>query len=196
MLSLSGVVKHLIVINVLVFVVTIVNPQTLEYLALYPPFEHPNFSPYQLITHMFTHAGPMHIMFNMLMLYFLGPWVEKQLGPKRFLILYLTAGVVAMIAHVGLGYLGIIPPSIVVGASGATMGVLAAFALIFPNVKLMLLIPPIPIKAKYLVLVLIAIDLFSGVSGGSTGIAHFAHLGGVLGGFLLIMYWKENNLRL
>jgi membrane associated rhomboid family serine protease len=84
----------------------------------------------------------------------------------------------------------------VLGASGAIYGILIAFAMLFPDTRLMLLFPPIPIKAKYLALGLIAIDLFFGVSGRQTGIAHFAHLGGALFGFLLIMYWRKFGTKL
>lgn len=100
----------------------------------------------------------------------------------------------SMILHLGLGYLGVIPPVPIVGASGAIMGVFVAFALMYPEVKLMLIFPPIPIKAKYMMAALIAFDLFSGFGGFSTGIAHFAHLGGVIGGLIMITMWGYNNL--
>jgi len=135
--------------------------------------------------------GMTHILFNMMSLFFLGPMVEQVMGAKNFLIFYIICGLAANIAHWGMIYFGVIPPVAVVGASGAIMGVFAAFAYYFPNVKLMLLFPPIPVKAKYLMVGLIAFDLFSGISGISTGVAHFAHLGGVLSGLLLIIYWTK-----
>jgi membrane associated rhomboid family serine protease len=155
------------------------------------------FQPYQIISHMFMHSSVGHLFFNMLSLFFLGPYVERYLGSKKFLILYLASGFGAVVAHMGVDYylyiqgaLNIIP---VVGASGAVYGVLLAFAYLFPDVKLMLLIPPIPVKAKYLALGLIAYDLYSGVARSGTGIAHFAHLGGAVTGILLAIYWQNNR---
>ncbi len=191
---LTDVVKHLLIINVIMFVCfNVIMPQYQSYVALYFPGS-TYFKPYQLVTHMFTHASPSHILFNMMSLFFLGPTVEQSLGTKKFLIFYLVSGMAAMLLHLGLGYLGVIPPVPIVGASGAIMGVFVAFALMYPEVKLMLIFPPIPIKAKYMMAGLIAFDLFSGVGGFSTGIAHFAHLGGVIGGFIMITMWGFNNL--
>ena len=202
MFRVTGVVKHLLIINVLIFLARfVVNPDLYWQLALYYPGLE-LFKPFQLISHMFTHANEMHLLFNMLSLYFLGPMVEHYLGAKRFLTFYLVSGFGAMIAHLAMAYFGVIDYVTpmgsaipMVGASGAIMGVFVAFALIYPNVKLMLIFPPIPVKAKYLIMVLIGFDLFSGVAGFNTRIAHFAHLGGALFGFLLIMYWKKLNFR-
>jgi len=191
MSRLTEVVKHLLIINVLVyFGATMVLPQIgipTRMLYLFYPGTEP-FQPFQLITHMFMHGSTTHILFNMMSLFFLGPMVEQALGSKRFLTFYLLSGVGAMLLHLGIDYFSVqhIP---VVGASGAIMGVFVAFAVLFPDVKLMLLFPPIPIKAKYMMMALIAFDLFSGISGMSTGIAHFAHLGGVLAGFIMMYYW-------
>ena len=191
MSRLTEVVKHLLIINALIyFGATMLLPkmeieESILYL-FYPGTE--SFQPFQLITHMFMHGSISHILFNMMSLFFLGPMVEQSLGSKRFLTFYLLCGVGAMLLHLGIDYFSVhhVP---VVGASGAIMGVFTAFALLYPNTKLMLLFPPVPIKAKYLMMGLIAFDLFSGVSGVSTGIAHFAHLGGVIAGFLLMMTW-------
>ncbi len=135
---------------------------------------------------MFMHGTISHLLFNMLMLFFLGPMVEQSLGAKRFLILYLVSGFGALLAHYAIfPYVG------VWGASGAVYGVLVAFAVLFPNVQLMLLFPPIPIKAKWLALILIVVGLISGVGGYQSGIAHFAHLGGALTAFILMVIWKK-----
>jgi len=194
---LTEVVKHLIVINVLMFFGTkmLMGDNRLMLALYYPGVEY--FRPYQLVTHMFMHANFGHILFNMLSLAFLGPMIEQLWGSKRFLTYYLLAGFGAMFTHLAVRYIMInyfgqvqeayIP---VLGASGAIYGVFIAFAMYFPNARLMLLIPPIPVRAKYLVVGLIAYDLFSGLSGASTGVAHFAHLGGALFGFLIITYWR------
>lgn len=183
---LTGVVKQLLIINVLVFVGgNLLLPDHGNILAMASPYS-PDFKAFQIVTHMFMHANVQHILFNMLMLYFLGPMVEQVLGSKRFLILYLVSGFGALVAHfIFFPYTG------VVGASGAIYGVLVAFASLFPNVKLMLLFPPIPIKAKYMAIGLMVIGLVSGLGGYQTGVAHFAHLGGALTAFILLLIWKQ-----
>ena len=192
---LTGVVKQLLIINVLVFFgATFLLPpggQRILYLA---PFGSDSFEAFQIVTHMFMHADIPHLLFNMLMLYFLGPMVEQALGSKKFLILYLASGFGAMLAHTAF-----FPYTAVVGASGAVYGVLIAFAALYPNVRLMLLFPPIPIKAKWLALGLIVIGLFSGLGnytgmGPGDNIAHFAHLGGALTAFILLLAWKKVQL--
>lgn len=142
---------------------------------------------------MFSHGGIGHIFFNMLNLWMFGRILENVWGPKKFLLFYFICGVVAAITHLLVQYLtGDF--SFAVGASGAVMGVMVGFAVLFPNTELMIMFLPIPIKAKWLILGLIAIDLFGGIgSFGSTGIAHWAHLGGGLAGFLLVMYWNKTN---
>lgn len=187
---ITGVVKQLVIINVLVFFGgTFLLPDSGNILAMSSPYS-PNFRAFQIVTHMFMHANFQHILFNMLMLYFLGPMVEQALGSKKFLILYIVSGFGALAAHFLF-----FPYSGVVGASGAVYGVLIAFATLFPNVQLMLLFPPIPVKAKYLALGLIVIGLVSGVGGYQQGIAHFAHLGGALTAFILLIIWKKVNFK-
>lgn len=195
----TEVVKNLMIINVIVFFAVkylIPIPGIDRYFMLVTPgMEYADgsiiykFEPVQIITHMFMHSDERHLLFNMLGLYFLGPWVESALGAKRFLILYLSCGFIASVAQI------FFTQGIIVGASGAVYGVLAGFATMFPNMELMLLFPPIPIKAKYMALGLIAIGLFSGLTGAQAGIGHFAHVGGAVLGFLLIKYWKMDNLR-
>lgn len=199
MVRLTEVVKNLLIINVLVFFAVkflLPIPGLERYFVLvYPGSEFMSdgflytFQPIQIVTHMFMHANIEHLLFNMLSLYFLGPYTEEALGPKRFLILYLVSGLVASIAQL------LITQGALVGASGAIYGVLAAFATMFPNLRLMLLFPPIPIKAKYMAVGLIAIGLFSGFSGAQAGIGHFAHIGGAVCGFIMVHYWKMANLR-
>lgn len=150
------------------------------------------FLPWQLFTYGFMHGGETHLLFNLLALWMFGSDVERLLGSPRYLLYVLTcivgAGlvqlVVATIAAQGS------EPYSTVGASGGVFGVLLAFGMAFPNRQVMLLIPPIPMKARTLVVVYGVIELVLGVSGTRTGIAHFAHLGGMLFGFLLLQYWR------
>jgi len=190
---ITDVVKHLIIINVIVYVTfTLLLPQFQHFSILYMPGgPRDAFEPVQLVTHMFMHdpSGLSHLLFNMVSLFFLGPHIEQVLGKQRFLIYYFVCGFAAMGLHMLLYYIGYLGATPIVGASGAIMGVAIAFAILFPNTKLMLIFPPIPIKAKYLIGAFILFDIFSGVGGISTGIAHFAHLGGVVGGFLLMNIW-------
>ena len=189
MYRITDVVKNLIFINAIIFLALQLPlfEAYRHYFILYP-VDSTAFRPVQLVTHMFMHGNMGHLFFNMLALFFFGPNVESIWGPKKFLFFYLFCGVGAMVLHILLG-----GNSSVVGASGAITGVLIAFASLFPNAQVMLLIPPIPMKAKYLVLIILGIDLFFGLSHSSTGIAHFAHLGGALFGFLLIQYWKKSG---
>lgn len=190
---ITPVVKQLLIINVIFYVFAVyITPNIYGFLPLHY-YTDESFLPFQFVTSMFMHGGTSHILFNMMSLFFLGPMVEQQMGAKHFLIFYLVCGIAANVAHWAMIYFGVISPVAVVGASGAIMGVFAAFAYYFPNVKLMLLFPPIPVKAKYMMIGLIAFDLFSGISGISTGIAHFAHLGGVLSGLLLIIFWNRSD---
>lgn len=207
---LTRMIKHIIIINVLVFVAVYLLPlsnvfemtkgQLSSYLSFH--FSGRGFEPIQIISHMFMHSGISpggelslrHLLYNMVGLYFLGTSVEQAFGEKRFLILYFVAGFVALLAHIVVGY-STGSYDAVLGASGAVSGVVVAFATLYPNRTLMLLPLPIPIKAVFLVGAYIAYDLYLGFSGASTGIAHFAHLGGALAGFILARMWKQNNYR-
>ncbi len=191
--NLTDVVKQLIIINVLLYVATHlpVTAFLQRYLTLYiPTSEH--FKPIQLVTHMFMHADIGHLFFNMLGLFFFGPWLEKLWGAKKFLFFYLFCGIGAMLAHMMIGFDYDSPVlQSVLGASGAVYGIVLGFGMLFPNVKVMLLFPPIPLKAKYMALMYIGYDLYMGLSGSMSTTAHFAHLGGALFGFLLIIFWRK-----
>lgn len=207
MFRITDVIRHLLIINLIVFFGSMLlqrsgvfDPSMLA--CYYPQSEY--FRPYQIVTHMFMHGGFAHIFFNMFALVMLGPYVETFLGARRFLLLYFVSGLGALGLHMLIWYFefSALPPSqfimlmherglAVEGASGAIYGVLAAFATLFPNTRLMLLFPPIPVKAKWLVLALVAFDLFSGITGYQVGIAHFAHVGGALFGFLTLMFWRK-----
>ena len=149
------------------------------------------FRPYQLFTYMFVHGGFMHIFFNMLMLAFMGPMLESYWGTKRFTLFYMVTGIGAGVFNIIVDrYLGVGTFGIMLGASGAVYGVLMGFGMMFPNMEIMLLIPPIPIKAKYLVVLLGVMNFMMDKSG---EVAHFAHLGGVIFAFLLITAWRKRG---
>lgn len=154
-----------------------------EYGALWP-LGSGRFEPWQLVSYMFLHAGFAHIFFNLLALWMFGQAIENYWGTRRFSVYYFLTGIGA-----GLSQLLIGAGAPTVGASGAVYGILLAFGMMFPERPIMLLFPPIPIKAKYFVLIFGGIELFSGVTGTSAGIAHFAHLGGMLVGYILIKAW-------
>jgi rhomboid-like protein len=176
----------------------------------------PEFKPIQLFTHMFMHGGFLHIFSNMYALFLFGTVLERVWGPQRFLIFYFLTGFGAEILHLGVeawqvynftGHFAATDAELqrfytlqeiyfipTVGASGAVFGVLAAFGLLFPNTELMLLFPPIPLKAKVFVLLYILWELYRGIAmQPGDNIAHFAHLGGALMGFLLVKYWNRDN---
>lgn len=155
-----------------------------HYGALWP-IDSPRFEPWQLISYMFLHAGLGHIFFNLFALWIFGQAIENYWGTKRFATYYFLTGIGAALIHMWISGGG--APTI--GASGAVFGILLAFGMMFPERYILLLIPPIPIKAKYFVAIFGAIELFYGVTGTRTGIAHFAHLGGMVVGFILIKYW-------
>jgi membrane associated rhomboid family serine protease len=156
----------------------------------------PSFMPWQLLTYGFLHdlQSLQHILFNMFGLWMFGRDLERLMGPRRFLTYYLTcvigAGIVQLIVAAVQG--GAYPT---VGASGGVFGILLAYAMAFPNRTVMLLFPPIPMKAKYFVLGYGILELYLGVSGRSPGVANFAHLGGMLFGFILLQYWRANRGR-
>jgi len=193
--SFPPIVKNLIIINVLVFLAqNIFDKQynltaRLGLWAVNSPF----FEPYQIATHMFTHGGITHILFNMFGLWMFGRVLENVWGPKKFFLFYIICGVGAAVAHLAVQYFtgG---SGLAVGASGAIMGIFAAFAYLFPNTEMFIMFIPIPIKAKWAIIGLAAYDLFSGVARFSgDNIAHFAHLGGALAGFILVLIWNKTD---
>jgi membrane associated rhomboid family serine protease len=202
----APVVFNLIIINVLVFIAQQVfdtpNGFSLSDKLAIHGYRSDFFEPYQLVTNMFAHGGVGHIFFNMFNLYIFGTWLERVWGPKRFLIFYLVCGLVAGAVEmlvlkdvVGLNSSG--QPQLFVGgalgASGAIMGLYAAFAYLFPNTPLYLMFIPVPVKAKYVVMVMVALDLFGQFGPYKTGIAHFAHLGGLVTGFIIVILWGKNR---
>ncbi len=180
-------VKHLLIINGLVFFALItpaIGDILFRFGALWP-LGSGLFQPWQLVTYMFLHAGFSHILFNLFALWIFGQSIEAFWGTKRFVIYYLLTGIGAALIHMLIGGGG--APTI--GASGAVYGILLAFGMMFPDRYIVLLIPPVPIKAKYFVMIFGAIELFSGLTRPGSGIAHFAHLGGMIVGYALIRIW-------
>ncbi len=143
--------------------------------------------PWTIITYMFLHAGLMHIAFNMIALFFFGPRVEERLGSRSFLILYFISGITGAIASIVTS-----PSAAVLGASAAVFGVMLAFAWFWPHDQIMIW-GIIPVPARMLVIITTALSLYSGLSGGGRGVAHFAHLGGYAGAFLYLKWLQRNR---
>jgi rhomboid family protein len=200
MLRITDVVKNLIIINVIMYFGTLILMGDNRILLAMFPLGTEYFKPYQVITHMFMHADLMHLFFNMFGLFMFGPPLESLWGPKKFLFFYLVAGFGALAIHLITGYLGLQEISNpVLGASGALYGVLVGYGMNFPNAKLALIFFPVPVAAKYFIPGLLALDLLGGFTGFSIfghNIAHFAHVGGAVFGFLMIIYWQKFGSRL
>ena len=233
------VTRHLILVNVLVWIVSMFPVHTQgfdlsKYLGLHY-FTASDFSAMQLITYMFMHdtRGITHIFFNMFSLYMFGRLLEQVLGSRRFLFYYISTGTGAALLQEGVialtwfdtlahslnvpydaavAFLSdpisvgstfehrdmlvneFLNSMITVGASGAVFGILLAFGMIFPNLPLYLFFIPVPIKAKYMVIGYGLIELYFGISGTMSGVAHFAHLGGMLFGLLILLYWRKKGV--
>ena len=205
------VVLNLIIINGLFFMAMgLVQPARIwlvEHLGLFNP-ESPLFHTWPAVTYMFLHGDFWHLFFNMFALWMFGRTLEHALGSQRFLTYFMACGIGAALLQMGVGWLEYrhvaaeygtfaahallrIPT---VGASGAVFGLLLAFGVLYPNAVILLMFPPIPMKAKWFVVVYGLIELFLGVSGGQPGVAHFAHVGGMLWGLLLLWWWKRRGI--
>jgi len=227
--NLSPVVKNLLIINLLCFIPFVAlsaeqyDNLVVSHFALFY-FDSPLFKPWQIITYMFLHGGWTHILFNMFALFSFGPIVEYSIGSKRFFNLYFICGIGAVVLQMlvqayevhsmtgsfTLGHMQISDPGTIarlqgiydgpiLGASGAIFGLLIAFGMLYPNMELMILFIPVPVKAKYIIPVYVVIELFLGVSQfAGDDVAHFAHIGGALLGFIMVKVWgltKSNNYR-
>jgi membrane associated rhomboid family serine protease len=209
----APVVLNLIILNSLVFFaqITLGGPEmvyAIDRFALHY-VDSDLFKPYQFVTHMFMHGSFMHLLFNMLALFMFGSTLERVWGPKRFLTVYFICGLAAALAQMGSyaydfqgfeakygseQYQTALQFSATVGASGAIMGIVASFGYLFPNTELFIMPIPFPIKAKYAIPGIIAIDVFSGIANlRGDPVAHFAHVGGALAGFLLVLFWNRRN---
>ena len=205
--QIPTVTKNLVAINILMFIATLVNENFMvaNFAMFYPAS--PFFKPWQILTHMFMHGGFWHIFFNMYSLLMFGSILERSLGPKKFLIFYFVTGLGAVALHTGVEWMQarvfiangaagayqqlLVTPTL--GASGAIYGILIGFAMLYPQARLILIFPPIPVKAKWLVIIFAAIELVFGINGIQGGVAHFAHLGGMLFGWLLIRWWRKHG---
>ncbi len=151
-----------------------------------------DFQPWQPLTYGFLHANFLHLAVNMFALYMFGGAMELVVGPRRYLTYYLVCVVAAAIAQLAVaGLLGDFYPT--VGASGGVFGLLLAYAVYFPHNRVTLLFPPIPIKARTFVVLYAALELFLGVTGTQAGVAHFAHLGGMVGGAIMLYSWRAKG---
>lgn len=243
--NLTPVVKNLLLLNVVMYIVTVLAQMQgipLTHILGGFVFNSPYFEPYQMVTHFFMHGGTFHIFFNMFALVIFGPVLEQVWGPKRFFIFYFVTALGAFFLHQIVGYIevkhieeqlyaagyndlysiidsisrtsqgglqynvpiagteGLVRKYIsaisipVVGASGAIYGILVAFGYLFPNTRLMLLFPPIPIKAKWLVTIMVGLAIYNSfISNPGDNVAHLAHLGGALFGFIMVFYWQKKG---
>lgn len=212
--SIPVITKNLIIINAMVMIMTALDNSDFMYetFALFYPTSS-FFKPWQLVTHMFMHGGFWHLFFNMYTLYIFGTVLERMWGPKKFLIFYFVTGLGAATLHMFTQYIQvqhflsqaadgsmlaaqaihILKMTPTVGASGAIYGVLLGFAMLFPDTILSFIFPPVQIKAKWAIIIFALIALVCGVTGRGGSVAHFAHLGGMLFGWLLIFYWKKKH---
>ncbi|HKW53808.1 MAG TPA: rhomboid family intramembrane serine protease, partial [Stellaceae bacterium] len=193
------VTTALIVANVAVFLLQSAAPGLLATFALWPLASSQlaagvSFQPWQLVTYAFLHGSLVHLLFNMFALYMFGSAIERVFGGRRYLSFYLVCVLSAAITQLIVAALsgGIYPT---VGASGGIFGLLLAYGMYFPNNRVMLLFPPIPMPARAFVVVYALIELFLGVTGTQEGVAHFAHLGGMVGGFVMLRYWRGGRRR-
>ena len=205
--SIPLVTRTLIIINTIVLIFTmLIGDRMYELFSLFA-FSSPLFRPWQLVTHMFMHGGFWHLFFNMYTLMIFGTPLERTWGSKKFLLFYFVTGLGAALCHnlvigwqathymnagnVASAQAALMTPT--VGASGAIYGVLLGFGMLWPNTELQLIFPPVRLTAKWFVIIFGAIELVTGLTGMGGNIAHFAHLGGMLFGLALILYWKKRG---
>jgi len=188
MFSLPPAVLALILTSVIAFLAQSLSEGLIGTLALWP-IGSGVFWPWQVVTYAFLHGSISHLAFNMFGLWMFGADLERVWGPRRLLMLYVVSVLGAAAAQLAVAAMsGSVYPT--VGASGGLFGILVAFAMVFPTRKIMPLIPPIPMPAPVFVALYGALELLFGVTGSFAGVAHFAHLGGLAGGWLLVRYWR------
>jgi membrane associated rhomboid family serine protease len=191
-------VKLLVAANVLVFVLQSLSKGALDDLFALWPLQPINgqsyFQFWQIITYAFLHGNITHLLFNMLVLWMFGAEIERYVGPRRLLACYFASVVTAALSQLFIPTLFGAPPAPVVGASGGVFGLILAYAFLFPNRKVIPLIPPIPMPAWLFATLYAGIELFLGVTGSQSGVAHFAHLGGMVGSALVIMNWRRARI--
>jgi rhomboid family protein len=194
------VTSALIAANVAIFLLQTVLPGLVIPFALWPwgasqADPGVGFAPWQLVTYAFLHGSLLHLAFNMFALYMFGGAIERVFGGRRYLTYYFMSVIAAAVTQLLVAALsgGVYPT---VGASGGVFGLLLAYGIYFPRSRVMLLFPPIPMPARVFVVIYAVLELYLGVTGSQEGVAHFAHLGGMLGGYLTLKYWRGSTTRL
>ena len=194
---ISSTTRALIIANVAVFMAQSVSGEELIYhLALWPIGSgkmlggYFGFQPWQVVTYAFLHTGLTHLLFNMFALYMFGSDLERLWGTRRFINLYFASVVAAALVQLGFAAVTGADPYPTAGASGGVFGVLLGFAMVFSKRRILLLIPPIPMPAWVFVTLYGVVELVLGMTGSDAGVAHFAHLGGMLGAWLMLRYWQ------
>ena len=192
MSNVPKAVKHIILINVCMLVLTMLDGHLMDRLFALNPITF-IYKPWQLVTYMFMHGGFAHLFFNMYTLYIFGSVLENIWGTKKFLTFYFVTGIGAGLFNILIQHLtGDF--ALMVGASGSIYGVLMGYAMLYPDSVLTLIIPPVSMKAKWFVLIFAGIELLLGLSNSpADNVAHFAHLGGLVFAFLLLMFWKKRH---
>ena len=200
--SLPPVTLALLIANVAVFLAQgFADDSLVIWFALWPfgspaytgPEAPAGFLPWQLVTYSFLHGNGLHLLVNMLGLFMFGSEVERVLGYRRYFTYYFVSVLSAALAQLVMSAMAAGPPYPTVGASGGVFGLLLAYGMFFPRRMVMLIFPPIPMPARVFVFVYAAIELYLGVTGTQAGVAHFAHLGGMLGGFLMLRRWRRRR---
>ncbi|AMN45965.1 rhomboid family intramembrane serine protease [Steroidobacter denitrificans] len=192
--------KALIIANVVIFALQHLLGNFLDvWFALWPPeaasLGYPSFRIWQLVTYGFLHGGLAHLFFNMFALFMFGPDIERLFGAQRYLIYYIVCVIGAALMHLIVVSMAGMPPLPTIGASGGVFGLLLAFGMAYPNRRIMLLFPPIPMPAWLFVTLYGLLELYLGMTQTASGVAHFAHLGGMATGFVLIRYWRGQRRR-
>lgn len=206
--SLPPAVQNLLIANAVAFLAMLVLDRAtiLEYFALFPAGS-PFFRFWQPLTYMFLHADFSHLFFNMFALWMFGRGLEWEMGTKRFTLYYFVCGIGAALVQLAMAEIDIARLSEgsqlywqyvcspTLGASGSVFGLLLAFGMLHPNATIMLLFPPIPMRAKWFVIIYGLVELMFGISGRMDNVAHFAHLGGMFWGWLLLLWWRYRDRR-
>ena len=195
--SIPAITRALLVVNVSMFVAEmLVGDALVLNLALWPigtmslaGGSH-GFQPWQIITYSFLHGSALHLFFNMFALYMFGGELERLFGQKRYLNLYFVSVITAAITQLIVSGVAVEDPYPTIGASGGIFGLLLAYGMYFPTRMVILIFPPIPMQARYFVILYGVIELYLGVTGTQEGVAHFAHLGGMLGAWFIIQHWR------
>ncbi len=196
------VTKTLLIANIAVFLAQLVADQLLVVWFGLWPLTSPDYAnagistaflPWQVVTYSFLHGNSLHLAVNMLGLWMFGSEVERVLGTRRYFVYYFVSVLAAAAAQLAMSVLSPGPPYPTVGASGGVFGLLLAYGMFFPRRIVMLIFPPIPMQARFFVFVYAAIELYLGVTGTQAGVAHFAHLGGMAGGWFMLQYWRRRR---